>query len=74
MWVFLKRYFGWYVWLGLYASAIGAFVGMACFSVPAAGMICARVFGKHGDRASIFDVNAALDAARGSPPPAKDTG
>jgi hypothetical protein len=34
MWVFLKRYFGWYIWLGLYATAVGAFVGMACFSVP----------------------------------------
>ena len=34
MWLFLKRYFGWYLWLGIYASAIGALVGMAFFAFP----------------------------------------
>jgi hypothetical protein len=29
-----------------------------------AGMVCARLWHKHGDKASIFDVNAQLDAAR----------
>jgi hypothetical protein len=164
MWLFLKRFFGWYLWLGIYTSAIGALVGMLCFSFPLlpllivaffgifpaglvfaaplnliilpvafhlcrnstrravalrltgllggfvsptlggltwdalhpngpvtfvtppadlsqlwqywsvmvafgavgaiAGIICARLFHKHGDRASVFDVNAALDSMR----------
>jgi hypothetical protein len=34
MWLFLKRYFGWYLWLGIYASSIGALVGMAFFAFP----------------------------------------
>jgi hypothetical protein len=34
MWLFLKRYVGWYLWLGCYATAIGAVAGMACFSFP----------------------------------------
>jgi hypothetical protein len=34
MWLFLKRYFGWYLWLGFYATAIGALAGIACFSFP----------------------------------------
>ena len=154
MWHFLKRYFGWYLWLGIYASSVGALVGMAFFAFPflafliffffyifplgfafaaplnlivlpvvfhlmrdapnrtrmlrlaaatggtvsplvgwlvagtlflpnaatprdifplfpflgfigaLAGMVCARLWHKHGDKASIFDVNAQLDAAR----------
>jgi anaerobic glycerol-3-phosphate dehydrogenase len=44
-----------------------------------AGIVCARLFDKHGDKtaivddgkAAIFDVNGALDAAR-SPSPAND--
>jgi hypothetical protein len=34
MWLFLRRYFGWYLWLGSYATAIGAVAGIACFSFP----------------------------------------
>jgi hypothetical protein len=155
MWLFLKRYFGWYLWLGIYASAIGSLVGMAFFAFPflpfliffffyifplgfalaaplnlallpvvfhltrddprrrrtlrlaaaiggtvspligwsvagtlflpnaatprdlfpfpfvffgfigaLAGMVCARLWHKHGDKASIFDVNGQLDATR----------
>jgi hypothetical protein len=33
-----------------------------------AGFCCAGVFNKHGDRASIFDVNAALDGLRQQEP------
>jgi hypothetical protein len=29
-----------------------------------AGLVCARLFDKHGDKPSVFDVNAALDALR----------
>jgi hypothetical protein len=171
MWLFLKRYLGWHIWLGLYATAIGALVGIACFAIflpplvlfffqifavgvafaapltllilpvalhvlrahprravalrivgavgglvsptiatlvwfsfdragpwrmglrseaperlwddltpllvfslvgSIAGMVCAGLFAKHGDKAAIFDVNAALDSARGSLPPASD--
>jgi hypothetical protein len=32
--MFLGRFFGWYLWLGCYAAAIGALVGMLCFSGP----------------------------------------
>jgi hypothetical protein len=31
---FLKRYFGWYLWLGVYTTAIGGLIGLLCFSVP----------------------------------------
>jgi ABC-type Fe3+ transport system permease subunit len=33
-----------------------------------AGFCCAGLFNRHGDRASIFDVNAALDALRQQEP------
>jgi hypothetical protein len=166
---FIKRYFGWYLWLSIYTTAIGGLIGLACFSLspffpifvmfffvlyPAAlalaaplnllvlppafhllrdhpwrqtwlhligmaggllsptlaapawcmlfeprfplrglcgldplgpsfeptlsvafavvgliaGFCCAGLFNKHGDRASIFDVNAALDALRQQEP------
>ena len=29
---FLKRYFGWYLWLGVYTTAIGGLIGLLCFS------------------------------------------
>jgi hypothetical protein len=160
MWFFLRRLFGWYVWLGCYSAAIGALVGISFFSFPflpvlllffipiyaiglmfaaplnlfilpvafhllrehpkralwlgiagflgglaspavavlalsamhltlswpmtqfrsnfwepvviagfsvigaIAGLVCARVFNKHGDKASIFDVNGQLAALR----------
>jgi hypothetical protein len=164
MWLFLRRFFGWYLWLAGYSAVIGALVGMACFTVPflpflvvfffyifpvalayaaplnfivlpvafhalrtsakrrtalrvvgllggflspavaglawglidlrspwatlwrqpfpeafwhlseimivfsavgaIAGLVCARLFDKHGDKPSVFDVNAALDALR----------
>jgi hypothetical protein len=32
MWHFIKRYFGWYLWLGIYATAVGALIGLLCFS------------------------------------------
>ena len=162
--LFLRRFFGWYLWLAGYCAVIGALVGMACFTVPflpflvvfffyifpvalayaaplnfivlpaafhalrnsarrraalgmvglvggflspavaalawglidlrspwstlwrppspeafwqlsevmivfsplgaIAGFVCARLFDKHGDKPSFFDVNAALDALR----------
>lgn len=31
MWHFIKRYFGWYLWLGIYATAVGALIGLLCF-------------------------------------------
>jgi hypothetical protein len=34
MWHFIKRYFGWYLWLGIYATAVGALIGLLCFSFP----------------------------------------
>ena len=34
MWHFIKRYFGWYLWLGNYATAVGALIGLLCFSFP----------------------------------------
>ena len=34
MQLFLRRYFGWYLWLAGYSAAIGALVGIACFAVP----------------------------------------
>jgi hypothetical protein len=39
---------------------------IAAFSVigAIAGLICARVFNKHGDKASLFDVNGQLAALR----------
>jgi hypothetical protein len=33
MLLFLRRYCGWYFWLGLYTSIIGALIGMACFAI-----------------------------------------
>jgi hypothetical protein len=34
MWHFIRRYFGWYIWLGIYATAVGALIGLLCFSFP----------------------------------------
>ena len=39
MWTFLKRYFGWYLWLGLYTTVLGALVGVAFFVFPWAPVI-----------------------------------
>jgi len=33
MWLFVKRYFGWYLWLGIYTTAIGALIGFAIFCI-----------------------------------------
>jgi hypothetical protein len=30
---FIKRYFGWYLWLSIYTTAIGGLIGLACFSL-----------------------------------------
>jgi hypothetical protein len=43
-----------YLPLVLALSAVGAI----------AGIVCARLFHKHGDKPSLFDVNAALDSVR----------
>jgi hypothetical protein len=41
---FLRRFFGWYLWLAGYSAVIGALVGMACFTVPLLPILVALFF------------------------------
>jgi hypothetical protein len=39
MWAFIKRYLGWYFWLGLYTTGVGALIGVLIFFVLLSGFL-----------------------------------